>query len=174
MAMKVVLFMSMTLNGVIAGPKNEEDFLSDENWNTFRRLAEDIGCFVVGRKTHDAVKTLYKDYNFDDVRADMIVVTRDPGFRPQGGQQVASSPEDAIRKASEMGRRRLLLTGGGELNGSFMELGLIDEVIVNVEPAVLGRGIRLFSEATFYRRLRLMETKKLRGGIVQLHYRVAR
>ena len=43
--------MAQTINGFIARENGDEDFLSSLNWKTFVELAEDIGCFVIGRKT---------------------------------------------------------------------------------------------------------------------------
>jgi dihydrofolate reductase len=169
--MKVVLYMAMTPNGIIATEKGSEDFLSDENWKIFCKLAEDIGCFAVGRKTYEAVKK-WKDYNFDGVHAEKIVVSG--SMKSVKNYSVVKTPEAAIEKASSLGFKKLLLSGGGELNSSFMKAGLVDEIILNVEPAMLGRGIKLFGEQDFQAKLSLLNVKQLSNDIVQLHYKVVR
>jgi len=169
--MKVVLYMAMTANGIIARKNYEEDFLSDKNWHVFRNLAQKAGCLVVGRKTYDIVKKKYKKYSFEDIKAKKMVVSRNPKFRPQG-YIVSRSPKDAINKAKKQGVKTLILTGGGNLNASFMKSNLVDEIILNIEPAVLGKGIPVFAEDNFEARLNLISTKKLKSGIVQLHYNV--
>ena len=171
--MKVTLFMSMSVNGIIARENNEEDFLSDSNWKTFLRLAKVHGCFVIGRKTYEVVKSLYKDYNFNDVKSRKIVVTRNKEFGADGFI-TASSPHDAIEKAKKEGFKSVILTGGSTLNSAFMKENLIDEIILNVEPAVIGNGIKLFAEGGFEKRLKLLGTKKLTVNIIQLHYRVVK
>lgn len=171
--MKVILYMAMTVNGMIARENDREDFLSDLNWNEFCRLAKSAGCFVVGRRTYDVVKKLYKNYNFDNVEAKKIVVSRNKKSVPDG-YIIVKSPKAAIKKAREIGFKNLILTGGSKLNASFMKSNLIDEMILNVEPAVLGKGITVFSENNFYSRLKLKKVKKLSSGIVQLHYKVIR
>ena len=50
--------------------------------------------------------------------------------------------------------------------------GLVDELIVNVEPAVLGHGIPLFASGDFEKRLERVAIQELPEGIVQLRYRV--
>lgn len=173
--MKVILFMSMALNGIIARNDDREDFLSDRNWKEFCRLAKDAGCFVVGRRTYEVVRSLYKDYDFDDVEADRIIVTKNAKFcLPVEGYIVASSPQDAIKKARSRGHKKLMLTGGSTLNSAFMKSNLVDEIILDIEPAVLGRGVRLFAEDDFYKRLKLLGAKRLPEGIIQLHYNVMR
>ncbi|MBI4170671.1 MAG: dihydrofolate reductase [Candidatus Aenigmarchaeota archaeon] len=170
--MKVILFMAMTINGIIARENDKEDFLSDRNWKQFCALAKDVGCFVIGRRTYEVVKSLYKDYNFDDIDADRIIVSANPNFDPGDGHIVANSPKDAVRKASSKGFRKIILTGGSTLNSAFIKAGLIDEIIVDIEPAILGKGVKIFAEADFYKRLKLKRIKKLPEGIIQLHYEV--
>ena len=52
-----------------------------------------------------------------------------------------------------------------------MKAGLVDEIVINIEPYVLGRGIKIFSEETFENKLQLIKVTKL-NGIVQLHYKI--
>lgn len=167
--MKVKLYMAITTNGIIARETGEEDFLSDLNWECFRKLAEEIGCFIIGRKTYDAVKK-WKDFSFDEIKAKKIVVSQ-KALEIQGYLPV-KSPKEAIEKAKSEGFETVLLTGGSELNSSFMRERLVNEIILNVEPVVLGRGIRLFAEADFEAKLKLIDVKKLEDGIIQLYYGV--
>jgi len=165
--MKTTLFMAMSVNGMIARENGDEDFISHLDWDVFKKMAEKIGCFVVGRKTVDAVKK-YEGFGFEDIDAKKIVVSS----QKVEGFINADSPENAIIKAKAEGFDHLLLTGGGMLNAAFMKAGLIDEIIVSVQPFILGKGIRLFAEDDFESRLELVETKQLEEGIIELRYEV--
>jgi len=162
--------MAQTINGIIARENYDEDFLSNQNWDAFVKLAEKIGCFIVGRKTYEEVKK-WEEYNFDNVNAKKIIVSRDKKSKLASGYISAISPKDALMKASELGFSKVLLTGGGMLNGAFIKENLVDEIVINIEPYVLGRGVRLFSEETFENKLQLINVQKL-DEIVQLHYKV--
>ena len=70
------------------------------------------------------------------------------------------------------GFKSVLLTSGATLNSSFAKLGLIDEVILNVEPVIEGKGIPLFKPEDFELKLELVEMKKSKGKTIQLHYKV--
>ena len=168
--MKVILFMAQSINGMIARRNGSEDFLSDANWQTFSSLAKQHQCVIVGRKTYDEVKK-WKEYNFDNVKAKKIIVSRDKKSKLTTGYISAGSPNDALKKASKLGFKKVLLTGGGTLNSAFMKNKFVDEIIINIEPYVLGRGIKIFSEETFENKLQLVKVTKL-NGIVQLHYKV--
>ena len=171
--MNVTLFMAMTPNGVIARENGDEDFLSHENWKIFCTLARRVGCIIIGRKTHDAVQQ-WKDYTFDTVQAKKIIVSRKRGTRLGKNCILATSPQDALQKAHAMGFHEVLLTGGGELNSAFMKAGLINEVILNIEPCIVGKGIRVFAQRDFEKKLTRATVKRIGRGIIQLRYLVDR
>jgi dihydrofolate reductase len=163
--------MAQTLNGIVARENYGEDFLSDENWKVFLSLAKETGCFVVGRNTYQIIKK-WKDYNFDTIKATKIVISKNPDFNIDKGYILANSPKNALEKASKLGFKRVLLIGGGNVNSSFMRIGLVNEIIINIEPFILGKGIRIFSEENFESKLKLLKLTKLKSGIVQLHYKI--
>jgi len=124
--MKVILYMAETINGIIARTNYGEDFLSHENWRVFLDLVKDSGCFVVGRKTYEEVRK-WKDYNFNRIKAVKIIISNSSDFKLDKGYILATSPEEALQKASKLGFKKILLTGGGTLNSAFIKKGLVDE-----------------------------------------------
>ena len=62
--MKFILCMAQTVNGMVARDNYDEDFLSYVNWEVFVKLAEEIGCFIIGKKTYD----VYQAKNSEDYR----------------------------------------------------------------------------------------------------------
>jgi dihydrofolate reductase len=170
--MKIILFMATSLNGMIAGKDGNEDFLSHANWKSFNKLAEEHGCFIVGRKTYEAVQK-WPDYNFDDIDAKLkIVISDDKNLKLDSPFLLAHSPEDAIEKAATMNFESALLTGGSTINNAFITKNLVDEIIINIEPALIGSGIPLFAESKFEKRLSLIETAKVTDDILQVKYQV--
>jgi riboflavin biosynthesis pyrimidine reductase len=80
----------------------------------------------------------------------------------------------------ELGIRRLLLEGGGGINGSFMAAGLVDEISLLIAPTVDGRaaGRAVFEsgkvELAMKVQLSLTACEKLKAGAVRLRYAVSR
>ncbi|MBI4163030.1 MAG: dihydrofolate reductase [Candidatus Aenigmarchaeota archaeon] len=170
--MKVLLLMAMSANGMIARENGEEDFLSHENWKTFLKLLRKHDCLIYGRKTYDAVKSWDAKYMKSLASSKKIIVSKNAQIKFGDECIIASSPEDALLKAKENGFNKLLLSGGSLTNSAFMKAGLIDEIIFNIEPYVLGKGISVFAENAFEAKLRLVKTRKLKSGIFQIHYDV--
>lgn len=169
--MKVLLYMAMSADGMIATEDNGEDFLSHQNWLTFVELAHDAGCMIWGRKTHDIVRGWDKEYLLELSDVMKVIVSKDASFSIEEGYHLARSPKEALEILKKGDFETVILTGGSKVNASFAKEGLIDEVLLNIEPTLVGRGIPLFSDQSLDMHLRLLSSKDL-GGIVQLHYEV--
>lgn len=169
--MKVVLTMAISANGIIATKEGSEDFLSHDNWIQFVKLAHKIGCFMWGRKTYDAVSKWEGDYLNDlkDVRK--IIISRSP-VQLMEGFTLANSPEQALKQLESEGFKEAIITGGSTINSEFAKRGLIDEVIFDVNPSILGEGIPVFSPQDFQLKLELMNVDRVGKALVEIRYRV--
>ena len=67
----------------------------------------------------------------------------------------------------------IVITGSVTLTSELIAAGLVDEYRLFVYPVVLGRGRRLFTNATGVPGLHLEEARPFRSGIVLLRYRTA-
>jgi dihydrofolate reductase len=162
----------MSTNGLIARENGDEDFLSETNYQTFVELAHQSGCMIWGRKTHEAVRNYEGDAfkPIGDVKK--IVVSRNTNFQVENGFEIARLPREALNKLKQQGFKEVILTGGPSLNSSFAKENLIDEVILNIQSIIVGKGISLFSPENFDLDLKLKEIKKISDEIIQLHYTV--
>ena len=171
--MKTTLYMAISANGIIATETGDEEFLSHENWEKFCELAREFGNFVVGRKTYEAVKKWDGGYNFDDlVDVEKVIISQDKNFKLDKGYTLANSPEDALAKLSQKGFQKVLITGGANINSTFAKLNLLDEIIFNIEPVMVGKGKPVFAPEDFELKLKLISTEKLASGISTLRYSV--
>lgn len=100
-----------------------------------------------------------------------------------GGRETIDIPHVVETLGRTFGIRRLLVEGGGRINGSFLRAGVIDELSLLVAPAVDGLiGVpALFDyegapddDTAKRMKLDLISSETLDGGIVWLRYSVAR
>lgn len=81
-----------------------------------------------------------------------------------------------VKLGREFGIRKLLLEGGGKINGSFLSADLIDELSVLIAPVADGSiGTATLFDAKARgpaRKLGLVSVKRLKGDIVWLRYKI--
>lgn len=68
----------------------------------------------------------------------------------------------------------IYLCGGGELAAQLFAADLVDEVILKINPLVMGPGIPLFGAAVPTRDLVLRDARIYGSGVVVASYRVAK
>ena len=172
--MKVTLFMAISLNGIIATLDNKEEFLSHANWDEFVKVVQKRGCLIWGRKTYELVRKWDKSYLDPFKNIVKVIISRDKNLKLDPGFVLVDSPQQALQLLKEKDFKEVILTGGSTLNTSFAKLNLIEEVILNVEPVIEGKGIPVFKADDFELKLELIEMRKSKGKTIQLHYKVVR
>ena len=65
-----------------------------------------------------------------------------------------------------------MIFGSPRLTHTFMQLGLIDEYRIFLNPIVLGGGTPLFQGISDWTKLHLLDSKTFEAGVVGLHYQV--
>ena len=81
---------------------------------------------------------------------------------------------EEVRKLKAEPGKGIVATGSMSLMPELVAGDVVDEYRLFVYPVVLGRGRRLFADATGVPRLRLAETRPFRAGVVLLRYRTTR
>lgn len=161
----------MSVNGMIARENYREDFISDYDWKTFCKIANKVKCFIIGRKTYKIITTS-KDYNLNKIKKVKIIIVSKKPSKDFKNFYFVKSPKEAINKTRRLGFKQVLLAGGGNTNSKFIEQNLVNEAFFNLDPVIVGKGIRVFAESNFENKLKFLEMKKLKEGIIQLHYKV--
>lgn len=170
--MKVVMSMAVSVNGIIADENGSEDFLSHENWIQFSKLANKIGNNVWGRKTYEAVTNWPREYLDDLRKVTKIVISQDKTLHLDPGFTRVDSPQDAVSYLSSQGFKEMLVTGGSSIYSAFLQVNLVDEIIFDLEPVIIGKGVPAFAFDSRIIKMQLLEVSELAGGLIEIHYRV--
>jgi dihydrofolate reductase len=128
-----------------------------------------FGAVLMGRRTYEVGTALgiISPYPHLDqfVISSTMLESPDPSVR-----LVRSDPVGLVRRLKREPGLDIWLCGGGSLAGVLYEE--IDELILKVNPVVLGTGTPLFSNASGPRRLELTNHQTFSGGVALHHYRV--
>lgn len=136
-----------------------------------KKLACEYGCIVVGRKTYEANQSWPVAQSLRGLtEVKKVVVSSKPRYDVAQGFVLAPTPDAAINKLKDYDR--VLLIGGGELNAAFAARNLIDELVLNVEAVVIGKGKPVFGNTDFDLKLELLSFELLTPGILQVQYKV--
>jgi len=165
--------MTMTANGFIATEEGDSSWTSLISGQRLSALRKRIGNVILGRGAYEALVEA-KEFPFPDCLN--VVMTREAPATEALQNVIFSdkSPEEILEDLAARGFEEALLVGGGELNGSFITDGLVDEVYLTLEPLLLGEGVKLFGNSGFRRELELLDMNKISENEIQLHYRVRR
>ena len=168
----VVYSVASSLDGFIAGPKGEFDWIPMDptfDWAAFMGRFDTI---LIGRKTYELTQQQQGGASAPDKRTYVFSRTLRAAEHPK----VTIVAGDEARVVNDLRREKgkdIWLFGGGVLFRSLLELGLVDRVEVGLVPILLGGGLPLLPETTRRTRLRLVETKPYeKSGIVLLSYDV--
>jgi len=166
--MKTTMYPAISLDGFIATKNGNSDWVDPKDEARYEAEVEKCGCVLTGRITFDQ----YKD-DFLSKDAVTFVCTRDKKRQDTDKVKFLSgSPEEILKKIEESGFSKIIICGGGEINGLFASVGLVNEIFISVCPRVLGEGIPLFGSFKPKLKLELLSTNEDIPGITQNYYRV--
>ena len=127
---------------------------------------------LLGRRTYDLWSGFWpkapKNPLADRLNAaTKYVVTHRPESLEWGPSEgVGSNLVDSVRCLKATDGKDLILAGSSTLTSVLLEHGLADEVVLLVNPVLLGKGKRLFAEGTPPRAFSLHRTQALPSGII--------
>ena len=145
--------MATTANGYIA-KENDETPWSDVIWSGYYDFVKKRGNIILGKRTYELMKEVNE---FEKIGNPFTVVVSREDFAHNSNFSITKSPKEALKILEDKHFDKILVGGGGTLNSSFMKENLIDEIILDVEPLVFGKGIKLFSDNNFDAKLELIE-----------------
>jgi dihydrofolate reductase len=85
---------------------------------------------------------------------------------------IAAEAGAAVQALKAQPGKDIWLMGGGELAGSLLSAGVVDEVHLAVHPVLLGAGVPLWGALGRQVDLTLVESRPHANGVVQLKYSV--
>jgi dihydrofolate reductase len=169
---RVRYVVAMSLDGYIAGPNGEADWIIMDPEIDFRALFEQFDTFLVGRRTFEGMGGAGGG---GQQGAQTIVFSRT--LRQENYPKVtivSENPDQALADLRSKPGKDIWLFGGGSLFRSLLEVQLVDAVEVSVIPVLLDEGIPLLPPKPASERfeLKLASSRTFDTGILSLEYAV--
>lgn len=190
---KVVLYMTTTLDGFIAGPGNELDWMTG---TPDQALNEDIVALLQASDAgflgypvaqgmipywesvaaDTSASPASRDFAAAVNRLHRIVISNQPADLPWDNAELVVAHDDddlvaAITEFKQQPGSDLGVAGGVRTAQRFARLGLIDEYVLQVHPIAIGAGKPLFTQKA---ELQLISAKTYDSGVIRLRYNARR
>lgn len=165
---RVRLSVAMSLDGYIAGPNGESDWIVMDPDIDFGALVGAFDTVLLGRKTYEATRK-HGGGGMPGMQAFVFSRTLRQADCPR--VTVSDDPTATVAALEATPGKDIWLFGGGELFASMLELGLVDSVEVAVVPVLLGGGVPLWPSPAKRAGLRLARHRVYpKTGTVSLEY----
>ena len=185
---KLRLQVQMSVDGCIAGPNGEMDWmvglLDDELIKYAYKITESVDTILMGRKMTDVFISSWLDvmnkpddpwYAFSKkmIEIPKVVFTKTLNKSRWINTDIATG--DLIEEVSKIKSQNggdIIVYGGASFDSSLIKEKLIDEFYLFVNPIVMGSGKTIFRDLKEIQKLTLIDSKVFDCGLVLLHYEV--
>jgi dihydrofolate reductase len=173
--MKTSVFVGMSVDGFIARPDGDFDFLTASGGGEphgYNEFIATVDVIVIGRNTFEKVLTL-GPWFYGKKR--VVVLSSRPidlsVVKDGNVEQMSGSPAEIVAKLEKSGAKHAYIDGGVTVQ-RFLRAGLIQHITLNRVPVLIGEGIPLFGSLPSDVRLRHVATDTYKGGLVKSEYEV--
>jgi dihydrofolate reductase len=183
---KLKLQVQMTVDGYIAGPNGEMDFMvwnwDDELKQYVTDITEPIDCIILGRKLAEGfipywatvaanldAPELTAGKKFTDTPKVVFTKTLD---KSEWDNTILAKGDlvDEITNLKKQDGKDIIAYGGATFVSALIKHGLIDEFHLFINPTAIGDGMTIFKELDSKQDLTLVKSISFDCGIVVLNY----
>ncbi|WP_394836557.1 dihydrofolate reductase family protein [Pendulispora rubella] len=172
---KLSYYIASTVDGFIShADRSLEGFLMEgDHAQDFFASLQSYDTVLMGRETYDLGRKFGVTNPYPTM--EQYVFSRTLKESPDPAVKVVSeNVAGLVRELKNRQGKDIWLCGGADVASQLFTEGLIDEVIVKVNPVLFGSGKTMFSDQVKLTALELVDKKFFNSGVVVLRYRVKR
>lgn len=181
---KLIVSVGMSLDGYIAGPNGEGDWVSsgDEIWKHMFSDLADVDTVLLGSNTYVEYSSYWRSILTDPdadpnerkyaqwaERTPHILFSNTAQSVDWANSRIARDPRAEVASLKQQSGKNMVAWGAGEFASALLRMGLVDELRITIAPALLGGGLALF-QGIDRTRLKAIEVRPLENGAVILRY----
>jgi dihydrofolate reductase len=165
---KVVLGVGISIDGYIARPNGDVDFLFMPKDFSMAPFFATIDTAIMGRKTYEVGLRLGGTFGYG--LAYYVFSNTLPAGQHNALTFTQEPPAALVGELRKQAGKNIWLMGGGELARAFLQADLVDELLLGVVPVLLGEGLPLFPAGFPQRNFALIENKTYSKGLIEIKY----
>jgi dihydrofolate reductase len=168
---KLLLYIAASLDGYIATEDDSLEWLFNvegEGDNGYSEFLSTVDTILLGRRTYDWVMNMEKG-NFPYKNQKCYVFSNSMQGKDENVEFVKEDVVDFTNKLKATEGGDIWIVGGSKLLGAFIKAKLVDEMIINIAPVLIGRGIPLFSQMDIELKYELKGIRRF-NQFAELHY----
>lgn len=171
MSKKIVLYIACSLDGFIAGKDHDLSWLFMDQSYGFEEFEKEFSTAIMGRKTYDFSKQ-YSNPPFKGKR-NFVITSQRNLYAESNNELIFCSLDDIMNFVkNDEPDEGIFLVGGVKLIADFLNLNLLDEIVVAFHPVILGEGIPLFHGIKNKVKLEYNGCEEYSTGLIKLKYTV--
>lgn len=171
--MRQVLYrVAASLDGYIAGPHGEVDWIVHDPALDLAGVYESVDTVLLGRRTYELTRQPGAPPWPRGWRIYVFSRTLKPDEHP-GVTVVASDAGPRVAALRAESGAAIWLFGGGSLFRSLLDARQVDQLEIAVMPVLLGGGVPLLEAGSPPTRLALEDVRRYPTGLLGLRYRIA-
>ena len=171
------VYIAKSLDGYIAGPNGELDFLNivpnpEGSDLGFVEFMSRVDALLMGRNTFEMVCSFDSDWPYD--KPVFVWSTSLDRIEEQYADKaflVKGNCEEVLSQTHAKGAQRLYIDGGRTIQ-SFLKEDLVDEMIIATIPILIGSGIPLFASLNKSFEFELIKSEVLLDQIIKSQYKI--
>lgn len=176
---KISVFIATSIDGYIAKKDGDIEWLTTFSLPThenedkdcgFSKFYSDVDVLVMGRNSYEVVSN-FDTWPYEGKR--VVVLSSKLTSVCEKAKLFKGDIPHLIEKLHADGIKHIYVDGGVTIS-QFLNMGLIDQMIISIIPVVLGAGIPLFSKINSDKWCRLISSQVYSNGLVQLRYDLVR
>lgn len=183
---KLILFMHTSLDGFVAGPNGEMDWIivDDEIFEYAGKRINESDTALYGRVTYQMMENYWpaaadqpgatkhdmEHSRWYKMAAKVVLSKSMQGMHLTNTTIISDALSDNINRLKEPPGKDIIVFGSPTAAHSLMKNDLIDDFWLFLNPVLLGEGIPLFSDVEDIRKLGLLSSHVFSSGVIALHY----
>ena len=183
---KLVSFMHVSLDGFVAGPKGEMDWIivDEEIFDYAGYRTNEADTALYGRVTYEMMEAYWPtaadhpNPSKHDVehstwykKVDKVILSHSmKGKTLPKTKIISENIAGEVNRIKDGRGAEIIIFGSPSASHSLMQENLIDDFWFFVNPVLLGQGIPLFKDIKQRTKLKLIKSHAFSSGVVCLHY----